>query len=322
MQNNKVKVSIIIPVYKVEWYIDNCLRFILSQTLQDIEIILVDDGSPDNCGKICDDYAKKDSRVKVIHQENGRQGKARNNGALIATGEYIGFVDSDDWISPSMYEELYNKAKKTDADIVMCDYSRCRFVGDKGGRKSRIDKVFLEREVFDVGCLAYPPSKKSFFSVAVCWNKIFKRDFYLKNIKFPENMIFEDTPVMFDAFMKAKRIAVVDKKLYCYRITNQNSSSLSKDDRVLDLFKAVDFTLDNLAKGCPGAFGSFIIKSVVRDLFHHLKGLKGSLKEQYLLKLACVINRIKDLGFYKFISLKDKIRLRLIKKGFKCQNII
>ncbi|MGN0929763.1 MAG: glycosyltransferase family 2 protein, partial [Alphaproteobacteria bacterium] len=89
MQNNKVKVSIIIPVYKVEKYIDVCLKSILEQTLRDIEVILVDDGSPDNCGKICDDYAKKDSRVKVIHQTNGRQGKARNNGALIARGEYI-----------------------------------------------------------------------------------------------------------------------------------------------------------------------------------------------------------------------------------------
>ncbi|MBD5397981.1 glycosyltransferase [bacterium] len=322
MQNSKVKVSIIIPVYKVEKYIHNCMGTILSQTLKDIEVILVDDGSPDNCGKICDDYAKQDSRVKVIHQTNGRQGKARNNGALIAKGEYIGFVDSDDWIFPDMYRELYEKAKKTDADIVMCDYSRCRFVGDKISKKSKIDKVFLEKEVFDVGTLSNIPSRKSFFCVAVCWNKIFKRDFYLKNIKFPENMIFEDTPVMFSAFMKAKRISVVNKKLYCYRITNQNSSSLSKDSRVLDLFKSVNLTLDNLEYLDYNHFQCFVVTSIIRDCIHHLRGLRGVVRHQYVLQLNDVVNKIKELDLYKFISLKDKIRLYLIMKGFKCLNII
>ncbi|MGN0929698.1 MAG: glycosyltransferase, partial [Alphaproteobacteria bacterium] len=244
-----------------------------------------------------------------------RQGKARNNGALIARGEYIGFVDSDDWILPDMYKELYERAKKTDADIVMCDYSRCRFVGDKVSKKSRIDKVFLEKDVFDVAGLSSFPNKKSFFCVAVCWNKIFKRDFYLKNIKFPENMIFEDTPVMFNAFMKAERISAIDKNLYCYRITNQNSSSLSKDSRVLDLFKAVNLTLDNLKDFDCNLFKGFIIVSIVRDCIHHLRGLKGDLKKQYALQLNAVINKINKLNLYKYISLKDKIRLYLIMKG-------
>ncbi len=314
---NKVKVSVIIPVYKVEKYIHDCMDTVLSQTLKDIEIILVDDGSPDNCGNICDDYAKKDSRVKVIHQTNGRQGKARNSGAKIAKGEYIGFVDSDDWISPFMYEELYNKAKKTDADIVMCDYSRCRFVGDKVSKKSKIDRNFVKSEVVNVNSFSSDINKGSYFSVVVCWNKIFKRDFYLNNIKFPENMIFEDSPVMFYAFLKAKKISVVDKKLYFYRISNQNSSSLSKDNKIFDLFKSADLSLDNLDKFDYNPFYNFIIMSIVRDLMHHLKGLKGAVKDNYVLQLKNIINRIKKMNLYKFVRYKDKVKIfYLFLKGY------
>lgn len=306
---NKVKVSIIIPVYKVEKYIHDCMNTVLSQTLKDIEIILVDDGSPDNCGKICDDYAKRDSRVKVIHQTNGRQGKARNNGVKIATGEYIGFVDSDDWISPVMYEELYNKAVKTDADIVMCDYFRSRFIGDARGKKSKIDKNFLVSDVFNVDDFYTTVNRKSYFSIVVCWNKIFKRDFYLKNIKFPENMIFEDSPVMFSAFCKAKRISVVDKKLYFYRISNENSSTKLKDDNVFDLFKAANLTLDNLEGFDYNIFCKFVVVSLVRDLMHHLNGLKGEIRNQYMIHLKNTITRIRKMKLYKFVRLKDKVRL-------------
>ena len=101
--NRVPKVSIIVPVYKVEKYLRKCIDSIINQTLKDIEIILVDDGSPDNCGKICDEYAAKDTRIKVIHKENGGLSSARNAGMEVAEGEYIGFVDSDDWIESDMY---------------------------------------------------------------------------------------------------------------------------------------------------------------------------------------------------------------------------
>lgn len=119
-------ISIIVPVYKVENYLSKCLDSMICQTYKNIEIILVDDGSPDNSGKICDDYAKKDSRIKVIHKENGGLSDARNAGLKIATGKYIGFVDSDDYISVEMYEKLYNQAKKEDADIACCNYYRVK----------------------------------------------------------------------------------------------------------------------------------------------------------------------------------------------------
>ena len=111
------KISIIVPVYKVEPYIHKCIDSILNQTFKEFELILVDDGSPDNCGNICDEYAKKDNRVRVIHKENGGISSARNIGLDVSNGEYIGFVDSDDYIKLDMYERLYNSCKVNNADI-------------------------------------------------------------------------------------------------------------------------------------------------------------------------------------------------------------
>ena len=113
-------ISIIVPVYNVEQYLDDCLVSILNQTYKNLEIILIDDGSTDNSGKICDEYAKKDSRIIVFHKENGGVSSARNAGLRIAKGIYIGFVDPDDWIAEDMYEVLYLNAKKYDADVSVC----------------------------------------------------------------------------------------------------------------------------------------------------------------------------------------------------------
>ena len=118
--NSNPKISVIVPVYKVEKYLDRCVESIVNQTYKNLEIILVDDGSPDNCPAMCDAWAEKDERIRVIHKENGGLADARNAGMDIATGDYIGFVDSDDWIEPNMYEVLLKNALKYDADISRC----------------------------------------------------------------------------------------------------------------------------------------------------------------------------------------------------------
>src|SRR5699024_10960583 len=114
--------SIVVPIYKVEKYFERCIQSILAQSLRDIEIILVDDGSPDKCPELCDKYALLDSRIKVIHKRNGGLSSARNAGIRIASGDYIGFIDSDDDVDYAMYEKMYEKAIKFDVDFVMCDY--------------------------------------------------------------------------------------------------------------------------------------------------------------------------------------------------------
>lgn len=119
-------VSVIVPVYKVEPYLRQCLDSLIGQTKQEIEIILIDDGSPDNCGQICEEYAKKDSRIKVFHQENQGLAQTRNNGLEASTADYIMFVDSDDWVAPTFCEQAYQLITEKHADMVIFEYSQIK----------------------------------------------------------------------------------------------------------------------------------------------------------------------------------------------------
>ena len=132
------KISVIVPIYKVEDYLDRCIESIVGQTYSNLEIILVDDGSPDSCPQLCDEYAKKDSRIKVIHKQNGGVSSARNEGLKFAHGEYIGFVDPDDYVHPSMYEKLIDCIHKNQCQIAVCRFSH---VNETGVEKNISKKV-------------------------------------------------------------------------------------------------------------------------------------------------------------------------------------
>ena len=123
---NKPLISVIVPVYKVERYLDECVESIVNQTYHNLEIVLVDDGSPDNCPQMCDDWAKKDERIRVIHKENGGVSSARNAGLDICTGDYISFIDSDDWIPSNFEEEMLAKAEKLSLDVVIANIRRMK----------------------------------------------------------------------------------------------------------------------------------------------------------------------------------------------------
>lgn len=138
-----MKLSIIVPVYKVEQYLDKCVESILAQTFTDYEIILVDDGSPDNCGQMCREWERRDGRIRTIHKENGGLSDARNAGIDIAKGDYIGFVDSDDYIKPDMFEVLVANLERNNADISMCGYMD---VYANGVRK----KTLIERCMYGI----------------------------------------------------------------------------------------------------------------------------------------------------------------------------
>lgn len=144
--NSQPKISVIVPVYKTEGLLDRCVESIVGQTYKNLEIILVDDGSPDNCPAMCDEWAEKDSRIRVIHKENGGLCSARNAGMDIATGDYLGFVDSDDCIEPDMYQLLVENAVSTQADI-----SRCGIFVDEESRENGIcvDCEYAKRTVID-----------------------------------------------------------------------------------------------------------------------------------------------------------------------------
>lgn len=196
---NKVKVSVVVPVYKVEKYLERCVNSIIKQSLSELEIILVDDGSPDNCGIMCDSFADKDNRIKVVHKANGGLSSARNAGLKIATGEYIGFVDSDDDIETDMYEKMYNAALKYKVDFVMCDYQRINSNRTNFNKTLDIDSGFYDKEkirsdIFPALIMGSNIDYGPLLSVCLC---LYKRQFLTDNsitfandVKWSEDNLF------------------------------------------------------------------------------------------------------------------------------------
>ena len=208
MKNGEM-ISVIVPVYKVEKFLDKCVQSIVEQTYENLEIILVDDGSPDNCPAICDDWAARDSRIKVIHKNNGGISDVRNIGMAAASGKYIGFVDSDDYIEKNMYEKLYKVMEKENADIVMCNYDKLPDIKDNE------DKSPVKNEVFNgtQGLKKLYESQSGYY--AVVWNKLYKKNI-LSDIEFPVGKLYEDIFVMHMIFFKCKKIVTLENKLYHY----------------------------------------------------------------------------------------------------------
>lgn len=207
-KNMNPKVSIIVPVYNVEAFLDECVRSVLAQTYENIEIVLIDDGAKDNSGKMCDDYALKDDRIVVIHKENGGLSSARNAGIEKATGDYLMFVDSDDVISPSMVEMMVSKALEYDTDIVSSRITENRDLLETGD----IQKV----RVFDV----YEALKDIFYDGLILTSasgKLYSKDLW-KSIRFPVGMLFEDYATIYKVIMASKgKVVSVPVFNYYYR---------------------------------------------------------------------------------------------------------
>ena len=203
-------ISVIVPVYKVEKYLRKCVDSILAQTYTNLEIILVDDGSPDNCGKICDEYAAKDSRIKVIHQQNGGLSAARNAGLDIATGDFIGFVDSDDYIAPEMYERLLSSLQMVNAEISVCNFQKVDEFGDIISTTERVENSSLtNREI-----LHKLQEENGICYVIVC-NKIFLKDLF-EGVRFPEGKKCEDNFIIHRIYYSCNLIVTIDSVLYYY----------------------------------------------------------------------------------------------------------
>lgn len=213
------KISIIVPIYNVEKYLNRCIDSILNQTFVDFELILVDDGSHDNCGAICDEYVKKDKRIKVIHKENGGLSSARNAGIDIAQGEYLGFVDSDDWIHPQLLELSFSIIKKTEVDIVSFDYIKIQ------KEKYNCEKINIEKEaanakIYEKEFIINNLYNKFQQQIGVeAWKKIYKADIF-KDLRFRKGIIHEDDDIFLDILFKVKKIAITNNVLYFYYMSN------------------------------------------------------------------------------------------------------
>lgn len=225
---NQPKVSIVVPIYNVEPYLRECVDSLLAQTLEDIEILLVDDGSPDRCGEIADEYTRKDSRIAVIHQKNAGLGPARNTGIAYATGEYVGFVDSDDWVNPAMFERLYTAATQCHADIVVGGHRDM-----VNGGVYRVYQHPLAGQVLKGADQIMPIRNRLFghlpedkeieaFPMRV-WTAIYKSTFLKENELHFKEILSEDIVFNLSAYSCADIITFISDTDYCYRMDDHPS---------------------------------------------------------------------------------------------------
>lgn len=238
-------VSIIVPVYNVEKYLEQCLESLRNQSLHDIEVILVDDGSSDSSGSICDRYAAADSRFVVIHKPNGGLSSARNAGLAVARGEYIGFMDSDDWAEPRMYERLLELITTHRADIAQIGlrkaYRGISFNKPYGGHEQVLTRDQAMAEMLTDRIFPnYTPIK------------LYRRE--VINIGFPEGRTYEDVFVQVEYFNRASRIAIAPDILYNYRMRRSAITHTVTVDNIRNFIEAIDYRIKLLNKYCPELF--------------------------------------------------------------------
>lgn len=316
-------VSVIVPVYNVERYLAICIDSILTQSYDNLEVLLVDDGSSDSSGSICDKYAQSDKRVKVIHKENGGQSSARNIGMENASGEYYFFVDSDDYIEEKAIEVLIKAAKRTCADIVIAD---CYTVYND-------DVTFPIQIQEPISCQVLNKIQaldRYIMEDWGPWNKLYKWNVH-QTVFFPEGRIHEDEAVMVDLLERCEKVAVLDVKLYYYRkregSTTSSQYSLKKMDwyyawkRNVELVyesyptvrqKAVNkmlvtvfYNLDNLLRTGSGDKYTEYIEEIKDTVSLYYQDIRKNPYVRWTKKIRCTILRL-SLNLYKKIYIKQK----------------
>ncbi len=241
-------ISVIVPVYKVEPYLDRCVASIVAQTYKNLEIILVDDGSPDNCPQMCDAWAKKDDRIKVIHKQNGGLSDARNAGMAAARGEFIGFVDADDYISPDMYEQLCSHLINDDSDIAACDFLAFADETEINDDSCPIPKSHTASAHEAMSDIV---NNRNFRAVA--WNKLYRKDL-LDGMLFEVGKLHEDEFFTYKVIDRAKQLVYVDRPLYFYRqrpesiMTRFSCRRLDLLDAYVERIKLLEIKYSDLAK--------------------------------------------------------------------------
>lgn len=229
-------ISVIVPIYKVERYLNECVTSIVDQTYDKLEIILVDDGSPDNCPKLCDEWASRDARIKVIHKKNGGLSSARNAGLKVASGDFIMFVDSDDFIEKTMASELLLAIKTMKTDIACCEINRY-----EDGKYSLMEIFHSAIDSYTVTSTQF--LEKLFLTEVSCasWNKLYKRNI-LANVFFPDGIYNEDIVFLYNLLQNKKiTLSLINKALYNYRVT-PNSVTTTFGKRNMDyLYNAQNF---------------------------------------------------------------------------------
>lgn len=301
-------ISVIIPIYNVSKYLGRCIESVLNQTYTDIEIILVDDGSTDGSGKICDEYSDKDSRVSVIHKENGGLSDARNCGIMSAQGSYICFVDSDDFIHPHMIQRLKEVADETNADITICGF---HWIEEDDINEAINDTNLSGHQVF-VGDNIIRQLWDNNLETVVAWNKLYKRGIF-KNIRYPIGKIHEDEYVIHQLLWMSSKTAYIEDKLYYYM---KHGDSITANPNAKSILDAVDafYERSNFFK----KRNMEMYKRSLRSYWDFTRGKYNSEtvineKERNLLKKRLVSTLI-PLILHRIVSKKEVIGFILMRR--------
>lgn len=291
----KALVSIVVPIYKVEDYLNKSIDSIINQSYKNLEIILVDDGSPDNCGRICDEYAKKNNKIKVIHKENGGLSDARNYGLKAATGDYICFIDSDDYIDKYYIEKLLHSIIETDSDISVCDFWYIDENEKKWSRKEKENRVYTSSEAIkDIFTLEQNTE-------VMVWNKLYKRSLFVDNdIIFPVGKIHEDNFITYKLYDKANKISLINDRLYYYLQRNSSIMGTTFNKKRFDILLAIEEIKEYFKDR-----SEFELEIQLNELLIYLTLINTMIKSNYNEKEKLeIINTIKQ---NKKIFLKNKI---------------
>lgn len=294
-------ISVIVPVYNVESYLEKCIESIQNQSYKSLEIILVNDGSTDSSGDICDKYAACDKRIRVIHQKNGGISSARNTGLEVANGDYIAFVDSDDYIEPKMYEDLLNFLKEYNLDIIDCGSFRDKNGMITGGCNDGQIEIYEKDDALRLAM------HDGFTSV---WNKLYKRDIVI-NIRFPEGRKFEDSAISYLYIANANRIGHINRSYYYYRLNLNSTTQTSFDpksrwDFVLGYEERLKYAIEHQLPYIDDC-NSLLMKAVLSCLTAYYAKPKGN--QVYYDNCKKMIENYRNDTSYKQLNFKYKIFL-------------
>ena len=279
-------ISVIIPVYKVEPYLDRCVESVINQSYPNLEIILVDDGSPDNCPAMCDAWAKRDSRIKVIHKTNGGLSDARNAGMAVAAGEYISFVDSDDWIAPEMLERLYLAMQRDRSDIAACTVKMVWEDDTPSELLTVQTNCVLDKHQAQAALLEEKLLKQP------VWYKLYRSEI-IKDISFEVGKYHEDVFWSYQAVGAANRVSVIDYVGYYYF---QRAGSIMGEGyslKRLDAVEAYENRYQYLSEYYPELETKARISIVGACIYHGQMALKYLSKEEQK-EVFCYLNSVKN----------------------------
>lgn len=317
---SKPLVSVIVPIYKVEKYLRQCVDSIINQTYRKLEIILVDDGSPDHCGAICDEYAAKDNRIQVIHQENRGLSAARNAGLDAAKGEYLFFLDSDDWIACNTIQSMLGRYEETGADLVLCDISPF-YESDYSGPEKQ--KSPLKTEVLSQEPLIERLMQKAAWYYCVAWNKLYRRTM-LEQIRFPDGFIHEDEAVAHRIFEKCQTIAVIAEPMYYYRQTNNGIMAAGVSVKSTDILSALADRLSCARDNHWQAYEKHLVsyyEGKFWEWYHLFSGDAGN--EKYIKRMEkSLIKALPSILNSNQIPVSHKIYLTLLRYSPKLFRVV